>query len=758
MGQLYLMKLNIQKFAGNGCAVSVSETTDIATNTSTFTITATVTTNSTTYNQTASGAYVQGSYSGGASGSLSKQSFKIAKSSSVTKTWTISGIPHNSDGTLGQITFSVYWYLTSSTSGTTTKSIQPATIPRYATITQYDVYAVDETTLGVNWNADAACDAVSYSIDGSNWISTGGLTFYVGGLSAGTWHTISIAIKRADSQLWTYSYDTYEVKGAWTYSYPYVEYVTDFVIGSGNCNANLINPLGRQVTLDLISNNDGSIIGTYSGTYNGLVGAEFNTAEAIDKQYRSIPNNPSGTYYARVTYGQVVNTSSSKTYYVNTADCKPTFNLFTWEDVNATTLALTGDSSIVVKDQSNIEVTIPVANKASAKNYATITKYEFKCGNKSNDNIAYSSSEDVSGTIIGVPDSTFQVRAVDSRRLPSDWVTLVAQNFIQYNNLIKGNASISRIGEVSSQTTITFNGKVSLVNFGQTTNSITNVTYQYKKSSDSSYTTGTTTITPTIDQNGNFSFSGLILGDVLDGFDVQNVYTILINVFDEISNPYITFELTLGSGRPHLAWHKNGLSVMGKYNETAGGKLQIAGVNIFDLIYPVGSIYISTNNTSPATLFGVGTWERMSGGFLYGTSGNSASTGNGTGTSTGEYTGNTGSHAITWNEMPSHTHDRGTMEISGSFRTRPMTNDSNVAEAAGGAFGWTADGGGASWWQGLNYTSLSSALPTDLIDFYASRNWTGNTGSAGANWGHDHGMTHNHAIPYMKVIIWKRTA
>ena len=37
--------------------------------------------------------------------------------------------------------------------------------------------------------------------------------------------------------------------------------------------------------------------------------------------------------------------------------------------------------------------------------------------------------------------------------------------------------------------------------------------------------------------------------------------------------------------------------------------------NIFDLIYPVGSIYMSVNSTSPETLFG-GSWERITGKFL----------------------------------------------------------------------------------------------------------------------------------------------
>ena len=71
-----------------------------------------------------------------------------------------------------------------------------------------------------------------------------------------------------------------------------------------------------------------------------------------------------------------------------------------------------------------------------------------------------------------------------------------------------------------------------------------------------------------------------------------------------------------------------------------------AGTSLFDLIYPVGAVYISMNNTSPATLFG-GSWTKVEGKFLLGTS--SAYP---TGSSGGEET-----HTLTVNEMPSHKHN-----------------------------------------------------------------------------------------------------
>lgn len=62
-----------------------------------------------------------------------------------------------------------------------------------------------------------------------------------------------------------------------------------------------------------------------------------------------------------------------------------------------------------------------------------------------------------------------------------------------------------------------------------------------------------------------------------------------------------------------------------------------AGTSLFDLIYPVGAVYISMNNTSPATLFG-GSWTKVEGKFLLGASssyptGSSSTLADGDGTS-----------------------------------------------------------------------------------------------------------------------------
>lgn len=139
---------------------------------------------------------------------------------------------------------------------------------------------------------------------------------------------------------------------------------------------------------------------------------------------------------------------------------------------------------------------------------------------------------------------------------------------------------------------------------------------------------------------------------------------------------------------------------------------------IFKLIYPVGSIYISTNTTNPSTYFG-GTWVRESGGFLYGstlTSGNTYSTGSkGSGTATN-------GHTLTIQEIPEHEH-KIRMRNAGKWNW----NDGSYA-------GDMLEGG--YYWEGSG----------------ATFNWLIDTKPRGG------GQSHNHNIPYIACSIWRRTA
>ena len=145
---------------------------------------------------------------------------------------------------------------------------------------------------------------------------------------------------------------------------------------------------------------------------------------------------------------------------------------------------------------------------------------------------------------------------------------------------------------------------------------------------------------------------------------------------------------------------------------TTGGEVQINGTDIFDKIYPVGSIYINaTNSTNPGTLLGFGTWIAFGAGKV--PVGIDSSD---TDFDTAEETGGSKTHTLTVSELPSHTHTH-TVQTGRSF-------SSSI--------------GNAPVVQGSDNTVLSSAAVT-----------TSSTGS---------GSAHNNLQPYIVVYMWKRTA
>lgn len=150
--------------------------------------------------------------------------------------------------------------------------------------------------------------------------------------------------------------------------------------------------------------------------------------------------------------------------------------------------------------------------------------------------------------------------------------------------------------------------------------------------------------------------------------------------------------------------------------------------------HPVGSYFITEEDRNPAEILGLGgvsTWVKLEGRVLLG-----ASSAYPVGSEGGEAT-----HTLSGSEMPAHTHDRGTMQITGNF----PTFDCGGKEEPYGAFYYA--GGGETRREGTTNTGWDYR-----VGFEASRAWTGSTSSAGSS------QPHNNLQPYRSAYIWRRTA
>jgi len=256
-------------------------------------------------------------------------------------------------------------------------------------------------------------------------------------------------------------------------------------------------------------------------------------------------------------------------------NANPIFSNFEFEDVNPVTLALTGDSSINVNGYSNIKATISTSNKATSQKGSTMIKYQFRAGSSNPLDISYSSDSEVSGIINGSTSGVYNIYAIDSRQ-NSTLVTKLASSEIAYQPLYIDKQSCSFIrndNQVGENGVLTLNGTIWNDSFGDVTNSITSVTYKFKKTSDSQWINGTTTIIPTI-TNNNFTFTGQIASDNLDTtWDLDASYNIEVTIYDELSSS--TIDLILNSAIPTMSLDKKGVGIMCGYDENIGGPLQL---------------------------------------------------------------------------------------------------------------------------------------------------------------------------------------
>lgn len=454
-------------------------------------------------------------------------------------------------------------------------------IPRYANFTKLTYSYITETSVRVNWDADAFVDQVAYTLNDSGWVYPDkALTFEIEGLSPNTRYSIKMAIKRQDSQLWTYSeYDYFT-----TYNYPYCIEAPAFTIGEP-ISLGFYNPLGREFTFYIVANgieiaNNWTISGT---SYYGL-GAE----STKNQLYATIPDDPNSTYSViTVCNGYRINyTNPNSIYSIDPSECAPIFNDFNYRDSNNDVSKVTGNDQIIVKGLSRISVEIPVTSKMVPKNSATADYYKASI-EASSTHIQYSDTEDVGGelTVLSAGSKRLSVTAYDSRGLE----TLLSKDITVYDySRPVVNVDIKRLNNYEEQTTLKVSGSYSsLIIDGVDKNALQSVQYRYRETGGtwSGWATMKTTVI-----SGKFTCNDVILElDKAKAFEVQ------IKATDNLSNSARQETVDIGQALFFISTNKRKCYV--DNNELL----------TYDTAFPIGSIVCLPPSEDPNEKYG-GYW------------------------------------------------------------------------------------------------------------------------------------------------------
>lgn len=318
------------------------------------------------------------------------------------------------------------------------------------------------------------------------------------------------------------------------------------------------------------------------------------------------------------------------------SDAAPILGAVSYKDANATTVAVTGDNQVIVQRQSDLQVSF---GAATGQKGATIAEYSATFAGVTK--TATSAGALDLGKIDVSSDMPLVFSATDSRGLKtSTTLTVKVEPWWEPTSTV----ALSRKNNFEPETHITATAWYASLDG----NNEVSISAKYRKAGSSD------------------AWSTVALANGVESTvtcERDYAYEWEVTTADKLGST--TQSLTLGRGIPTFFIDTAKSSVGVNCFPSSNGVLQL-GDNAFltaQGAYPVGSIYLSVNDTDPATLFG-GTWERIAQGrFLIGAGANVANTTGYWGAypagkenfPAGEMGGEV-EHTLTVSEMPSHTH------------------------------------------------------------------------------------------------------
>ena len=404
------------------------------------------------------------------------------------------------------------------------------TIPRYANPRQ-TVNTKTETSITMNWSADATCDYVWYSKNnGKTWTSIGSInsssgSYTIPNLKENTSYMIKTKVRRKDSQLIK---DT-DATSISTYDYPYVSGFNNVKIGE-NIQFMLYNPLGRSCTVTLLNSSGTATQGVITTTTSPQVAINIDTTygNISTKLYESIPASKSGTYKVNLVCSELSrDTTTNGGFYSikNDGSENPTFDAsYVIDVVDTLHTSITGDNTKFIKGHNTLSGTIkPMITKFSA----TPDYYSIFSDGQATQTKTYSSSN-ISFNMSNITSNQIKVNAVDKRQLSTEAIKNIT--LIDYSVPTLTESQIVRQGGVGDHIIVNLTGKYTNWSGLSQANGIQRFRYRYKEAGSSTWSSWITA-TGVVNSSGTWK----LVDKVLDStFNNTKKYDMEIEVQDKL--------------------------------------------------------------------------------------------------------------------------------------------------------------------------------------------------------------------------------
>lgn len=267
-------------------------------------------------------------------------------------------------------------------------------------------------------------------------------------------------------------------------------------------------------------------------------------------------------------------------------------------DTDPITTVLTGNPSILIRYRSDPKCTIT----AAPQNAASISSMNIR----SDDVVG---TAEASGVVTGEKTyrdasyTSFSFRATDSRGYSS--LTTIIPTVVNYIDLTCSPV-ISRPTPTGSDIIMSASGTLYRGSFGATSNTLT-LEYRYK-TTDGSYSSWITVPSHNIVLGSSkYTVTDFTLGE---DFDYKSGYVFQVRARDGATVDGVNYTLStvtktieVQKGIPVFDWGENDFNV--------NVELMLKNINIVDIIYPVGAVYMHSSDTLPIAVSGVGAWDSV---------------------------------------------------------------------------------------------------------------------------------------------------